>query len=318
MPVNFTDLPLEGIGLPAAVFRWEAGQHVHVNAAFRALMEDRLGPDKVPLFEDLNALLGGQLQDVNPESNDPITQEIKIGRKRYSYEFTVGLISNGEARAALLLGVDKSDVLKAEAKLSSYVGIIEENNRELQRLANTDPLTETANRRALFNRFEELVKQVSDFHCTVSILDIDHFKRYNDEYGHDFGDFVLKTFAEQVRVQLADKTIFARIGGEEFCVVDYSGGAEMAREKLQGALDAVRDLQLDTPKTESVNITFSAGVAEFGKDGETLDDLLKNADRALYYAKANGRSCVIPYSAELFEKRDATLIARVDNLKSRE
>ena len=167
-------------------------------------------------------------------------------------------------------------------------------------------------------RFEELVKQASDFHCTVSILDIDHFKRYNDEYGHDFGDFVLKTFAQQVRVQLADKTIFARIGGEEFCVVDYSGGAEMAREKLQGALDAVRDLQLDTPKTESVNITFSAGVAEYGRDGDTLDDLLKNADRALYYAKANGRSCVIPYSAELFEKRDTTLIARVDNLKSRE
>ena len=150
----------------------------------------------------------------------------------------------------------------------------------------------------------------------MSILDIDHFKRYNDEYGHDFGDFVLKTFAQQVRVQLADKTIFARIGGEEFCVVDYSGGAEMAREKLQGALDAVRDLQLDTPKTEFVNITFSAGVAEYGRDGHTLDDLLKNADRALYYAKANGRSCVIPYSAELFEKRDTTLIARVDNLKS--
>ena len=316
--MDLGDFPLESIGLPAAVFRSEAGQHVHVNAAFRALMEDRLGPDKAPLFEDLDALLGGQLQDVNPESGDSIIQEIKIGRKRHSFEFTVGLISRGEANAVLLLGVDKSDVVKAEAKLSSYVGIIEENNRELQRLANTDPLTEAANRRALFNRFEELVKQVSDFHCTVSILDIDHFKRYNDEYGHDFGDFVLKTFAQQVRVQLADKTIFARIGGEEFCVVDYSGGAEMAREKLQGALDAVRDLQLDTPKTESVNITFSAGVAEYGRDGHTLDDLLKNADRALYYAKANGRSCVIPYSAELFEKRDTTLIARVDNLKSRE
>ena len=152
----------------------------------------------------------------------------------------------------------------------------------------------------------------------MSILDIDHFKRYNDEYGHDFGDFVLKTFAEQVRIQLTDKTIFARIGGEEFCVVDYSGSTEIARGKLLGALEAVRDLQLDTPKTEHVNITFSAGVAEFDKDGHSLDDLLKNADRALYYAKANGRSCVIPYSAELFEKRDTTLIARVDNLKAQE
>ena len=316
--MDLGDFPLDSIGLPAALVEWPAGGVALVNPAFETIFRDYVSADCSPRFEDLDALLGGQLQDFNPESGDSIIQEIKVGRKRYSFEFIVGLIANEEVTAALLLGVDKSDVLKAEAKLSSYVGIIEENNRELQRLANTDPLTETANRRALFNRFEELVKQVSDFHCTVSILDIDHFKRYNDEYGHDFGDFVLKTFAEQVRVQLADKTIFARIGGEEFCVVDYSGGAEMAREKLQGALDAVRDLQLDTPKTESVNITFSAGVAEYGRDGHTLDDLLKNADRALYYAKANGRSCVIPYSAELFEKRDTTLIARVDNLKSRE
>ena len=316
--MDLEDFPLDSIVLPAALVEWPAGGPALFNAAFEKNFRDHLTADGSLQFDDLDTLLGGQLQEFNPESGDSIIQEIKIGRKGHSFEFTVGLISRGETNAVLLLGVDKSDVVKAEAKLSSYVGIIEENNRELQRLANTDPLTEAANRRALFNRFEELVKRESDFHCTVSILDIDHFKRYNDEYGHDFGDFVLKTFAEQVRVQLADKTIFARIGGEEFCVVDYSGGAEMAREKLQGALDAVRDLQLDTPKTEFVNITFSAGVAEYGRDGHTLDDLLKNADRALYYAKANGRSCVIPYSAELFEKRDTTLIARVDNLKSRE
>lgn len=133
-------------------------------------MEERLGADQVPLFEDLDTLLGGQLRDFNPESKGSITQEIKIGRKRYSYEFTAGLIANGKTTSALLLGVDKSDVLKAEAKLTSYVSIIEENNRELQRLANTDPLTGTANRRALFNRFQELTQQLPDFHCTVSIL----------------------------------------------------------------------------------------------------------------------------------------------------
>jgi diguanylate cyclase (GGDEF)-like protein len=316
--MDLGDFPLESIGLPAALVGWPAGGVALVNPAFETIFRDHLSADCSLRFEDLDALLGGQLQDFNPESGDSIIQEIKVGRKRYSFEFIFGLIARGKTKAVLLLGVDKSDVVKAEAKLSSYVGMIEENNRELQRLANTDPLTETANRRALFNRFQELLKQVPDFHCTVSILDIDHFKRYNDEYGHDFGDFVLKTFAEQVRIQLTDKTIFARIGGEEFCVVDYSGSTEIARGKLLGALEAVRDLHLDTPKTEHVNITFSAGVAEFDKDGHSLDDLLKNADRALYYAKANGRSCVIPYSAELFEKRDTTLIARVDNLKAQE
>ena len=92
--------------------------------------------------------------------------------------------------------------------------------------------------------------------------------------------------------------------------MDYSNSATKAIDKLQTSLNAVRNLQLQTPKTESVNISFSAGIAEYGTDGKTLDELLKNADRALYYAKANGRSCVIPYSADLFERRDTTLIAR--------
>ena len=150
------------------------------------------------------------------------------------------------------------------------------------------------------------------FHCAVSILDIDHFKKYNDGYGHDFGDFVLKAFSQQSRDRLSEKTIFARIGGEEFCIVAYFGSAETATDGLQGALDLVRDMQLQTPKTESVNITFSTGIAEFGLDRKMLDELLKNADRTLYFAKANGHSCVIPYSADLFEKRETTLIARVD------
>ena len=143
-------------------------------------MGDHLSAYQALTFEDLYTLLGGQLQDFNPQSKDSITQEIKIGRKRYSYVFTAGIMTDEKKSAVLLLGVDKSDALKAEAKLTSYVGIIEENNRELRRLANTDPLTATANRRALFNRFQQLTQQMPDFHCTVSILDIDHFKRYND------------------------------------------------------------------------------------------------------------------------------------------
>ncbi len=100
--------------------------------------------------------------------------------------------------------------------------------------------------------------------------------------------------------------------GEEFRVVDYLGSTETAADDLKGALDLVRDRQLQTRKTESVNIAFSTGIAELGPDGKTLDKLLKNAGRALYFAKANGRSCVIPYSADLFEKRETTLITRLD------
>jgi len=311
--LSLSDLDLESIQLPIAVVKCAPNQLAYVNPAFRLLIEDHSHQDEDVFFEDIDALLDGGLTNLDGNSHSLITQELKIGRKRFSFEFRVGITTQEKFKTVTIIGVDKSDALKTEAKLNSYVRIIEENNKELQRLANTDSLTETANRRALFDTFDKLLQRVSDFHCTVSILDIDYFKRYNDQYGHDFGDFVLKTFARQIQDHLSEKTIFARIGGEEFCLVDYSGSATTATDKLQTTLNTVRNLQLQTPKTESVNISFSAGVAKYGIDGKTLDELLKNADRALYYAKANGRSCVIPYSADLFEKRDTTLIAQVDS-----
>ena len=303
---------LDSLPVPIAVLNLNLGQVVSVNSSFSALFEMQT-KDHIPWsMDDLTALLGDELAKLIRQESGILKKEIKANRKRYSYEFYWNSFLH-DSSFGTLLGLDKSEIIKAESKLNSYVRIIEQSNKELYRLAHTDPLTETANRRALFADYEIRSKATAEFHCFVSILDIDHFKGYNDKYGHDFGDFVLKEFAAQIKTQIPAESIFSRIGGEEFCVVDFEKTGMNTRNNLEEALGKVQGLQLKTPITESVNISFSAGIAEYGVDGKTLDELLKNADRALYYAKANGRSCVIPYSAELFEKRDTTLIAKVDS-----
>ena len=303
---------LDSLPVPIAVLNLNLGQVVSVNSSFSGWFEMQT-KDHIPWsMDDLTALLGDELAKLIRQESGILKKEIKANRKRYSYEFYWNSFLE-DSSFGTLIGLDKSEIIKAESKLNSYVRIIEQSNKELYRLAHTDPLTETANRRALFADYEIRSKATAEFHCFVSILDIDHFKGYNDKYGHDFGDFVLKEFAAQIKTQIPAESIFSRIGGEEFCVVDFEKTGMNTRNNLEEALGKVQGLQLKTPITESVNISFSAGIAEYGVDGETLDELLKNADRALYYAKANGRSCVIPYSAELFEKRDTTLIAKVDN-----
>ena len=211
-------------------------------------------------MDDLTALLGDDLAKLIRQESGILQKEIKANRKRYSYEFYWNSFFD-DSSFGTLIGLDKSEIIKAESKLNSYVRIIEQSNKELYRLAHTDPLTETANRRALFADYEIRSKAAAEFHCFVSILDIDHFKGYNDKFGHDFGDFVLKEFAAQIKNQIPSGSIFSRIGGEEFCVVDFEKTGMNTRNNLEEALGKVQGLQLKTPITESVNISFSAGIA---------------------------------------------------------
>ena len=303
---------LNSLPIPIAILNLDADQVISLNSSFSALFGMEGHDHIAPSMGDLKALLGGGLTELITHKKEVLKKEVKVGRKRYSYEFQLNMLLD-DSSLGVLLALDKSEIIKAESKLNSYVRIIEQSNKELHRLAHTDSLTETANRRALFADYKARSNTTENFHCFVSILDIDHFKGYNDKYGHDFGDFVLKEFATQIKKQIPEESIFSRIGGEEFCVVDFEKTGINTRNYLEEALGKVQGLQLRTPITESVNISFSAGIAEYGEDGKTLDELLKNADRALYYAKANGRSCVIPYSADLFDKRDTTLIAKVDS-----
>lgn len=169
----------------------------------------------------------------------------------------------------------------------------DEFNTQLQTMVATDPLTGIANRRRLMERGEEEIMRIQRFHqpLTVIMVDLDHFKKINDNHGHAVGDQVLKAAAQACVSALRDIDLVARSGGEEFAVLlpqtPLARGLEVA-ERLRLAIAAI------TVPTAGgrVAVTASLGVAEFSPDDTSIDQVLARADRALYRSKAAGRDRV--------------------------
>ncbi len=153
--------------------------------------------------------------------------------------------------------------------------------------ANTDPLTGLPNRRAARASLRTAITDAADTATplTIALIDLDHFKSINDRFGHETGDTVLVQFAATARAALRQSDLVARFGGEEFLVL--MPGCDLA--DASRTIDALRDkmLGLSVPPEPSLRCTFSAGLAAF--EGQSMEQLLNAADKALYRAKDTGR-----------------------------
>jgi diguanylate cyclase (GGDEF)-like protein len=128
---------------------------------------------------------------------------------------------------------------------------------------------------------------------SLAVFDLDFFKKVNDNMGHDAGDFVLKEFAALVKNKyLRQKDIFGRLGGEEFVLYFLNTSAEDAA-KLADEIRAGVELQPFIYNNQRIPVTVSIGVAEINSTIETSNALFKEADKALYKAKDNGRNQVV-------------------------
>lgn len=160
----------------------------------------------------------------------------------------------------------------------------------LAHLAHTDALTGLANRRFLIEQLEREFTRAKRYRrpLTLLYLDLDGFKAINDQFGHLFGDEILRNIALSMRAVLRSADLLARIGGDEFAVLlpeTTLKGAVGVATKLSRALKAFRaNLSQAIP-----DLTFSAGVAQMRFDDESIDDLLVRADTVQYQAKAAGR-----------------------------
>jgi diguanylate cyclase (GGDEF)-like protein len=124
------------------------------------------------------------------------------------------------------------------------------------------------------------------------MLDIDHFKRVNDRYGHAAGDAVLQTLAALLRQSVRDTEIVARYGGEEFALLMPLTNTDEADAAAERIRQTVASHSFLTPQGKTLPLTISVGVASFPTDCRTLSDLVEAADKALYAAKNNGRNQV--------------------------
>jgi diguanylate cyclase (GGDEF)-like protein len=153
----------------------------------------------------------------------------------------------------------------------------------LYKMAVLDPVTNMFNRRYILHRLEQELARCRRHGrpLTVIALDLDCFKRINDEYGHAVGDCVLRMFGEQLKRATRGSDVVARYGGDEFIAILPDCGIEQIRY----VLDRLDGLHVKTTKTK-VNIHYSAGWTDY-LPGESLDDLLKRADDLLYANKSN-------------------------------
>ena len=181
--------------------------------------------------------------------------------------------------------------LRAHQKLAATIRQLEESQRVLREQANTDPLTNLANRRFfthIANKELALMRRQKE-HFAVLMMDIDHFKSINDTYGHQAGDYVLTQVAQTLYDCIREEDMLARIGGEEFVVSSpYLSrlAAIVLAERLRKSIEA----RVITFEGNQIPVTMSLGIAVRPQDGEELDELIAAADERLYIAKQNGRN----------------------------
>jgi two-component system cell cycle response regulator len=164
--------------------------------------------------------------------------------------------------------------------------------------AHTDPMTRIYNKGYLLEALEAEFKRAKALHTDFSLIffDLDHFKKVNDSFGHDAGDFVLKEMTSLIRTShLRPKDIFARYGGEEFVILLANTNAKAATELAERIRSAV-ETHAFIYEGSRLPVTTSLGVAELREGIESAQTMIKSADKALYAAKSGGRNRVMAMS----------------------
>ena len=222
--------------------------------------------------------------------NNPVSRDVPV------VLINPGADEDDEARGLMLGAIDY--ISRPLSSLIVYARILNHLTMsravsELKRLASTDPLTGAFNRRHFIDLCAKELARTRRYHNSVScmILDIDHFKRVNDVYGHDVGDEAIIGTARTARKALRTEDIFARLGGEEFVALLPMTNLQGAYTVAERVRNAIAGIRIDTRLGE-LTFTASIGLVEVS-DGESLEQSLKRADIALYEAKHAGRNRVV-------------------------
>jgi diguanylate cyclase (GGDEF)-like protein len=158
-----------------------------------------------------------------------------------------------------------------------------------------DPLTGLFNRRYMEETLERELHRAARKGVPVGIImaDLDHFKRFNDTFGHLAGDALLRMFGELLASRIRSEDVACRYGGEEFALILPEASLETTRERAEEVREQAKSLQAQLRGQSLGGVTVSLGVAAFPQHGSTAEAVLHTADAALYRAKAEGRDRVI-------------------------
>jgi diguanylate cyclase (GGDEF)-like protein len=261
--------------------------------------------DKLFTVQDCWALRRGQLHWTHGARTGLLCQHISGPAESIFPYMCIPLVAHGETVGLLFLQrlgtTAQGGSIAPESKLQLASALGEEVSLALANLklrdtlrqqSLRDPLTGLYNRRFLeeYLVHERVRATRKNRPLSVIMLDIDHFKRVNDTFGHDAGDAVLRRMGLVLQGHVRGSDIACRIGGEEFALLLPEASLVIAYQRAERILDTVRHMQIKHRGQTLGAITVSLGVAAFPKHGDTPEALIRAADQALYQAKQGGRN----------------------------
>lgn len=238
-----------------------------------------------------------------------------VNDRRINYMFMIPLTTTETTVGALLIENKATNECKKVEQpyldeelfrvITNNITIVLENfiyNQKIATMATTDGLTGVYNRHYLEQMLDKEIEKHKEnkTEFSITLIDVDKFKPFNDTHGHLFGDYVLKQTAAALKSFTSKGCVATRFGGEEFVVYIPTGDKEEAKQIVEEMRVKVADMQLKKDDGTIVTVTASFGISNYPKDATDKNNLLKNADNALYYAKDNGRNRVV-YFGDLNE-----------------
>lgn len=280
--------------LPSPIFiKNREGRYIACNKAF----EDYLGLSRAQI-------IGRTVYDIAPRElalvYEQADQELMQRGGTQSYEANVRYADGTHHDVIFHKSVFRNAAGEVDGISGTMLDISERKRLEQQLAvaASTDFLTGIHNLRTFYDlashEFRRFVRNGGSL--SLIVIDLDYFKEINDNFGHDVGDEALRQLVRAVKANLRDQDIFARAGGDEFRILlpgTPTAGAALVAERIRVA---VNQLAVASPRG-SKPLTISAGICTCLPGDESLDDVTKRADAALYMAKAAGRNCIHPQFA---------------------
>ncbi|MEJ2610255.1 MAG: diguanylate cyclase [Candidatus Thiodiazotropha sp.] len=244
-----------------------------------------------PLEQGKSELAQGDELDQLAASFDQMFQRLEI--KNQQVDVSQAALQKARDELELRVETRTTELVEINEKLLAEIVERKHVERMLEETSRIDFLTGILNRRAISKRLEQMVSQTerSSLYFCIILLDLDNFKRINDNHGHDVGDQVLKHAVAQLRKRIREADELGRWGGEEFLIMLPDTQLSEAATLAQRLCEDLSDTHMFLPGGQ-ITVTASFGVALF-RPGELLDICLKRADDALFAAKDKGRNCVV-------------------------
>ncbi len=281
---------------------------LYVNPAFEAMsgfsLEETLGEDY--FFLNSTQTKEVELDTISSAFTYGQCCHVVMRNKRKSGELfwsdtTLSAIPDKEGNVCYFISVQKdiSDEIETQKVIAEQISALEDAKRRLEGLARTDSLTGLYNKRYFELQYptQYSIAKRNDDCLTAFMIDVDHFKHYNDHYGHISGDKCLKQVAQALgHVFQRTSDFVARFGGEEFIIYSVGLSELQAQVSARNLLEYMKDLKIPHEKSELSYVTVSIGIASaLWEQPMGPNELIERADKAMYLAKSSGRNKAVVY-----------------------